>query len=85
MHIYTHKLQYWLACEIVSEDRRDMPDWGVDQVHHPKHDHDPYKQQQQGCRKGPWIPEEDKLLAQYVSSNGEGRWSTVANSAGKIF
>ncbi|KAF3505256.1 hypothetical protein F2Q69_00039663 [Brassica cretica] len=57
--------------------------WGVDQVHHPNHDQDPYKQQQQqGCRKGPWTPEEGKLLGEYVSSNGEGRWSTVAKSAG---
>ncbi|CAA2976453.1 myb-related 305 [Olea europaea subsp. europaea] len=33
-------------------------------------------------RKGPWIPEEDKLLAEYVSQNGEGRWSSVAKCAG---
>lgn len=33
-------------------------------------------------RKGPWIPEEDKLLAEYVSQNGEGRWSSVARFAG---
>ncbi|CAN6861883.1 unnamed protein product [Brassica oleracea] len=59
--------------------------WGVDQVHHPNHDQDPYKQQQQqGCRKGPWTPEEDKLLGEYiwVRSAMEGRWSTVAKSAG---
>ncbi|CAH8384937.1 unnamed protein product [Eruca vesicaria subsp. sativa] len=59
-----------------------MLDWGIDQVDHPNHDHDPYKQQQQRCRKGPWTPEEDKLLAEYITSNGEGRWSTVAKSAG---
>ncbi|KAL2523000.1 myb domain protein [Forsythia ovata] len=33
-------------------------------------------------RKGPWTPEEDKLLAQYVTQNGEGRWSSVARCAG---
>ncbi|CAI9752761.1 unnamed protein product [Fraxinus pennsylvanica] len=33
-------------------------------------------------RKGPWIPEEDKLLSEYVSQNGEGRWSSVARCAG---
>ncbi|CAI9758711.1 unnamed protein product [Fraxinus pennsylvanica] len=33
-------------------------------------------------RKGPWTPEEDKLLAEYVSQNGEGRWSSVARFAG---
>ncbi|CAH8361664.1 unnamed protein product [Eruca vesicaria subsp. sativa] len=59
-----------------------MLDWGVDQVHHRNHDHDIYQQQQQGCRKGPWTPEEDKLLAEYVTSNGEGRWSSVAKCAG---
>ncbi|CAN8265859.1 unnamed protein product [Cochlearia groenlandica] len=59
-----------------------MHDWGV-QVHHRNHDHGPYQQQQQqGCRKGPWTPEEDKLLAEYVTSNGEGRWTFVAKCAG---
>ncbi|KAB1211430.1 Transcription factor MYB48 [Morella rubra] len=37
---------------------------------------------EQGWRKGPWTPEEDKLLSEYVSLNGEGRWSSVARSAG---
>ncbi|XP_052195308.1 MYB-like transcription factor EOBII [Diospyros lotus] len=36
----------------------------------------------QGRRKGPWTPEEDKLLSEYVSLHGEGRWSSVARSAG---
>nr|WPD49223.1 MYB48 [Betula platyphylla] len=36
----------------------------------------------QGWRKGPWTPEEDKLLSEYVSLHGEGRWSSVARSAG---
>lgn len=39
--------------------------------------------EQQGWRKGPWTPEEDKLLSDYVSLHGEGRWSSVARSAGK--
>ncbi|KAM3760893.1 hypothetical protein ACB098_01G227400 [Castanea mollissima] len=38
--------------------------------------------QEQGWRKGPWTPEEDKLLSEYVSLHGEGRWSSVASSAG---
>ncbi|KAL1193963.1 Transcription factor MYB48 [Cardamine amara subsp. amara] len=67
-----------------------MLDWGV-QGHHQKHDHDlnrhnhdlyQQQQQQKGCRKGPWTPEEDKLLAEYVTSHGEGRWSSVAKCAG---
>ncbi|KAK8717702.1 hypothetical protein V6N13_044960 [Hibiscus sabdariffa] len=35
-----------------------------------------------GLRKGPWTPEEDKLLTEYVSLHGEGRWSSVARSTG---
>lgn len=35
-----------------------------------------------GWRKGPWTPEEDKLLSDYVSLHGEGRWSCVARCAG---
>lgn len=37
---------------------------------------------EQGWRKGPWTPEEDKLLVQYVSSHGEGRWSSVSRCSG---
>ncbi|OVA14581.1 SANT/Myb domain [Macleaya cordata] len=35
-----------------------------------------------GLRKGPWTAEEDRLLNEYVSMHGEGRWSTVAKCAG---
>ncbi|PKI55354.1 hypothetical protein CRG98_024264 [Punica granatum] len=35
-----------------------------------------------GWRKGPWTPEEDKLLSEYVNSHGEGKWSSVARSSG---
>uniref|UniRef100_A0A6N2LEK2 MYB transcription factor n=1 Tax=Salix viminalis TaxID=40686 RepID=A0A6N2LEK2_SALVM len=37
---------------------------------------------EQGWRKGPWTPEEDKLLSEYVSVNGEGRWSSVSRFSG---
>ncbi|THG22534.1 myb-related protein 340-like [Camellia sinensis] len=37
---------------------------------------------EQGWRKRPWTPDEDKLLTEYVSSHGEGRWSSVAKSSG---
>ncbi|CAN4082723.1 unnamed protein product [Withania somnifera] len=37
---------------------------------------------EQGWRKGPWTPEEDKLLSDYVKLHGEGRWSSVARCAG---
>ena len=42
-------------------------------------------QEEQGWRKGPWTPEEDKLLSEYVKLNGEGRWSSVSRCAGNIF
>ncbi|KAI4303946.1 hypothetical protein MLD38_039523 [Melastoma candidum] len=35
-----------------------------------------------GWRKGPWTPEEDKLLVEYVRSHGEGRWNSVARITG---
>lgn len=37
---------------------------------------------QKEWRKGPWIGEEDKLLCEYVSLHGEGRWSSVAKLTG---
>ncbi|KAL1563223.1 MYB-like transcription factor EOBII [Salvia divinorum] len=33
-------------------------------------------------RKGPWTPQEDQLLFQYISQNGEGRWSSVSKCTG---
>ncbi|OWM62836.1 transcription factor MYB78-like [Punica granatum] len=33
-------------------------------------------------KKGPWTAEEDALLMNYVSINGEGRWNSVARFAG---
>ncbi|XP_039003786.1 transcription factor MYB4-like [Hibiscus syriacus] len=35
-----------------------------------------------GLRKGPWTPQEDKLLTEYVNFHGEGRWTSVARFAG---
>ncbi|OVA02292.1 SANT/Myb domain [Macleaya cordata] len=37
---------------------------------------------EEGWRKGPWTAEEDKLLIEYVSLHGEGRWNSVARFAG---
>lgn len=37
-----------------------------------------------GVRKGPWTVEEDSLLMNYVAIHGEGRWNTVAGSAGTL-
>ncbi|CAL4922360.1 unnamed protein product [Urochloa decumbens] len=33
-------------------------------------------------RRGPWTVEEDLLLVNYVASHGEGRWNSLARSAG---
>lgn len=38
--------------------------------------------EQQGWRKGPWTPEEDKLLSDYINLHGDGRWSSVARCSG---
>lgn len=37
---------------------------------------------EQGWRKGPWTPEEDKLLSDYINLHGEGRWSSVSKYSG---
>lgn len=37
---------------------------------------------ERGWRKGPWTPDEDKMLAEYISLHGEGRWSYVSRSTG---
>ncbi|KAF9663863.1 hypothetical protein SADUNF_Sadunf17G0096200 [Salix dunnii] len=34
-------------------------------------------------RKGPWNPEEDRLLIEYVNLHGDGRWSSVSRCPGK--
>ncbi|CAD6203377.1 unnamed protein product [Miscanthus lutarioriparius] len=33
-------------------------------------------------RRGPWTVEEDLLLVNYVAAHGEGRWNSLARSAG---
>ncbi|KAK6913387.1 SANT/Myb domain [Dillenia turbinata] len=38
--------------------------------------------EEQGWRKGPWTPEEDKMLSEYVKLHGEGRWSCVSRYTG---
>nr|GMD68826.1 transcription repressor MYB5-like [Ipomoea batatas] len=35
-----------------------------------------------GLKRGPWTPEEDKLLTDYINKEGEGRWRTLPKSAG---
>ncbi|TVU29042.1 hypothetical protein EJB05_20584 [Eragrostis curvula] len=36
----------------------------------------------QGLKKGPWTPEEDKLLVDYIETNGHGSWRLLPKLAG---
>ncbi|GKV35603.1 hypothetical protein SLEP1_g43849 [Rubroshorea leprosula] len=37
-----------------------------------------------GIKRGPWTPEEDELLANYINRAGEGRWRTLPKRAGLL-
>ncbi|XP_022746478.1 transcription repressor MYB5-like isoform X2 [Durio zibethinus] len=37
-----------------------------------------------GLKRGPWMPEEDELLASYINKEGEGRWRTLPKRAGLL-
>ncbi|KAL9381999.1 hypothetical protein Peur_025034 [Populus x canadensis] len=37
-----------------------------------------------GIKKGPWTPEEDELLANYIRKEGQGRWRTLPKRAGLL-
>ena len=37
-----------------------------------------------GIKRGPWTPEEDELLANYIKNDGEGRWRTLPKRAGLL-
>jgi transcription factor MYB, plant len=37
-----------------------------------------------GVKKGPWSPEEDKLLVDFVQANGSGNWRLLPKLAGKF-
>jgi hypothetical protein len=37
-----------------------------------------------GVKKGPWTPEEDKLLVDFVQANGSGNWRLLPKLAGKF-
>jgi hypothetical protein len=38
----------------------------------------------QGLKKGPWKPEEDKLLVDYIQANGHGSWRLLPKLAGLL-
>lgn len=35
-----------------------------------------------GLKKGPWTPEEDKLLVSHVQQNGHANWRALPKQAG---
>ncbi|XP_022742792.1 transcription repressor MYB5-like [Durio zibethinus] len=37
-----------------------------------------------GIKRGPWTPEEDEVLANYIKREGEGRWRTLPKQAGLL-
>lgn len=36
-----------------------------------------------GLKKGPWTPEEDQRLIDYITKHGHGSWRTLPKLAGK--
>ncbi|XVF56867.1 hypothetical protein PTKIN_Ptkin06aG0154800 [Pterospermum kingtungense] len=37
-----------------------------------------------GIKRGPWTPEEDEVLANFIKREGEGRWRTLPKRAGLL-
>lgn len=37
-----------------------------------------------GLKRGPWTPEEDEVLAEFIRKEGEGRWRTLPKRAGLL-
>ena len=35
-----------------------------------------------GLKKGPWLPEEDQKLTDFIQKNGPGNWRTLPKKAG---
>ncbi|KAK3128197.1 hypothetical protein QOZ80_6BG0458300 [Eleusine coracana subsp. coracana] len=40
------------------------------------------QQEAAGLKRGPWTPEEDKLLIDYIQKNGQGKWHHLSKLAG---
>ncbi|PIA53954.1 hypothetical protein AQUCO_00900496v1 [Aquilegia coerulea] len=38
----------------------------------------------EGLKRGPWTPEEDEVLSDYIRREGEGRWRTLPKRAGLL-
>ncbi|KAF8380271.1 hypothetical protein HHK36_027755 [Tetracentron sinense] len=39
----------------------------------------------QGQKKGPWTPEEDEILVEYIKKHGHGSWRSLPKIAGLTF
>ncbi|OIT28820.1 transcription repressor myb5 [Nicotiana attenuata] len=37
-----------------------------------------------GLKRGPWTPQEDEILTNYINKEGEGRWRTLPKKAGLL-
>lgn len=37
-----------------------------------------------GLKRGPWTPEEDLLLSNYINKEGQGKWRTLPKKAGLL-
>ncbi|XP_068645506.1 transcription factor MYB17-like [Aristolochia californica] len=40
--------------------------------------------EKQGLKKGPWSPEEDEILVEYINNNGHGSWRSLPKVAGLL-
>ena len=37
-----------------------------------------------GLKKGPWLPEEDQKLIDYIQKHGPGNWRSLPKKAGEV-
>ena len=37
-----------------------------------------------GLKKGPWTPEEDQILVDYINKNGHESWRSLPKNAGLV-
>lgn len=40
--------------------------------------------EKEGMKRGPWTPEEDEALVQYINKNGPGSWRALPKLAGEL-
>lgn len=44
-----------------------------------------YNEEEIELRRGPWTVDEDVTLINHIATHGEGRWNSLARSAGTYF